>query len=313
MDAKTANIIFTDQANSVTNFVISYAIPDEELRRYTEHYWKEDLWRIGAERTGLPANRVTRGEELVDDQTFFESDFYQDHLRNFDIFHRLGVLLEPTPTQRFLVSVQRPHSAGAFTDELVDRLDALKPHLTRTAQILRRLAHLERSEKMLVDALDNSSFGMVFLLSDGTVARANGIAQQIFDEDDGLSVKDGRLATLREREGGQLDALQRRAVDGHYGGTESREMFIERPSGRRPLNVLALPLDSQEFWLIEHHPVALLVIGDPERGPGSPRTALQAAYALTDRETTLAMCLLSGDNVRQAATIMGTTENTARS
>ena len=50
LHASTANIISTDELNSVANFVVSYGIPETELHRYATHYHAHDLWRIGAEK-----------------------------------------------------------------------------------------------------------------------------------------------------------------------------------------------------------------------------------------------------------------------
>ena len=241
------------------------------------------------------------------------SDFYQDHLRNVDIFHWCGILLEPVPTQRLLVAAQRRFDAGPFPQAVAERLDRLKPHLRRAAQILRSQALYENREAMFKSAIDRAAVGMVFIDAKGAVVHANQTAVGILSEQDGLKVVNGQLTAMRDTEQHWLAELQQAALHGDRGSMSPREHYIERPSGKRPYSVLAVLFSEQPVWLLEGTSAILLIVGDPDSPQSTPRIALQTAYELTARETDLAVHLLSGESLKQIAILMGITDNTARS
>lgn len=311
LQATTSTIIATDTANSTSSFQVSFGIDAAYLESYAAEYAKEDLWQIGAERLRLPAGCVTRGHELVDDDVLFASRFYQEHLREIDIFHWLGVLLQPSPTQRFLVAVQRPHAAGRFDTSHAEQLGALKPHLLRAAQIMQHFARLERQQGVLKSALDQSDMGLVFVRPDGSIAHANRNGLALLESNDGLFMDGhGRIAAARAGEDRALQQLL--GADGDS-TPHAGELSIARPSGKRPYSVLALTAVEDDFWLLDDSFVTLLLIGDPERPQGMPDAALRGAYALTRREAQLALAIMAGRSLKQAADALNITENTARS
>jgi DNA-binding CsgD family transcriptional regulator len=75
---------------------------------------------------------------------------------------------------------------------------------------------------------------------------------------------------------------------------------LHRPSGKRPLVVRAMPLDSAKRSLLAPA-VALMMVTDLAEMPRPTAQVLRAAFGLTPKEAELAIRLAAGDTVERAA------------
>lgn len=123
---------------------------------------------------------------------------------------------------------------------------------------------------------------------------------------DGLTLRNGRLRALEYRDDQHLQAAIAGAFQRdiqHYG---SRSLAISRGEGRRPLGVHVIPLRHAG-----RPPHCLIFVQDPERmidlgEQFAPR------YGLTPAQTRLALLIIAGDNLTEAARRLGTSINTCK-
>ena len=164
-------------------------------------------------------------------------------------------------------------------------------------------------------AIEKMPYGIVLLLADGTVTSMNTEAGRILDENDGLSLKMDRMISANKTQTRLLNDMLDRVLEtsGTSEGSHMAELSIDRPSGRRALNLLFSGIDRHNFWLLDNPPAAVTFISDPENSPASPAQALQAWYGLTPRESELAVSLLGGDDLARIAEEMSLTRSTVRS
>jgi DNA-binding CsgD family transcriptional regulator len=81
---------------------------------------------------------------------------------------------------------------------------------------------------------------------------------------------------------------------------------------RRPLCVTVAPLRNLEFDLGDR-PSVLVFVADPDQQIKPATSLLRECYGLTTAEARLAMPLIEGHSLKEAADICGVTHNTAKS
>jgi DNA-binding CsgD family transcriptional regulator len=93
-------------------------------------------------------------------------------------------------------------------------------------------------------------------------------------------------------------------------------MTISRPSVRRPLSLLVVPLCLEYAWrqllTAGEIPSAIILIGDPEAELAPDTGELQRCFALTPAEARFASILMAGKRLAEAAAELRVTMHTAR-
>jgi DNA-binding CsgD family transcriptional regulator len=91
-------------------------------------------------------------------------------------------------------------------------------------------------------------------------------------------------------------------------------LSVDRPSLKRPFQVLISPLRAETGWAgpAWRVRVVLLLIIDPERAPGSLEERLRALFKLTPAEARVAREIATGENLVGIAETLGILTSTAR-
>ena len=80
---------------------------------YTEHYGDIDAWYLyGKEK--LTTGSVLTGQELCRDEVLLKTEFYNDCLKKFDIFHQMGGQINEREKAHGFITLLRPKSKGEF-------------------------------------------------------------------------------------------------------------------------------------------------------------------------------------------------------
>lgn len=192
-------------------------------------------------------------------------------------------------------------------------LDELLPHLARAVELHRKLCHAELQSELGIRALDYLAHGVVLVDDDGQIVLMNQLAKSIISQSDGLSVTDNTLIAGSREADRELKRLLREAGSNH---TEFRfsgggAMLAKRPSGRRPYSILVSPLKAHPFFVDRHSSAVAIFLSDPESEIEAPEQMLLRLYDLTPAESRLALVLLQGVNLSEAARRIGITRNTA--
>lgn len=164
-------------------------------------------------------------------------------------------------------------------------------------------------------ALDALSAGLVLLSPQGRVLHVNPAAEAIVRRADGLSIVQGRLGAPGRAQAQALARLVGR-VCGCSGPPECGALQLVRPSGKRPLQLVAVPLRVRERPAMADAPSAavsaLCFISGHEHQTQDAHTVLPQIFGLSPAETRLAVSLLDGGSLREFAERQAISVNTAR-
>ena len=147
------------------------------------------------------------------------------------------------------------------------------------------------------------------------VIKRNRIAERLIEQQDGLCLRQDRLHASCPLDERRLQKALQAALEHFRTGALARieATTLSRPGGAMPLNVLLRPLapyrGAQDR---QHRPAVAVFIRDPAASPQTSRDMLHRLFRLTPMETEIALLLVDGLTLDEAAAATGITKNTAR-
>lgn len=209
--------------------------------------------------------------------------------------------------------LRRPTADGA-TAGPAGLPETLSPLLGRALWLGWRLQSCSRRQALLRWAVDQAGTGVVLLDATGRVEFHNDAAGSLLAQADGLGLRQGRLSASRPADDASLQDSLRRALagDGGTGGHGGATLRIERPSGLSPYCLSVAPVHCQPPPPGLEPAGAVVRLSDPERTPELQPAQLRTLFGFTRRESELALALLDGAVLAEAAERLGIAEKTAR-
>jgi len=292
---------------------VLYVVGFEEryFDRFMTHVLRGLPWEAARVRNFV--GRFGLASEVVSARQLAESDFYRECMEPQGLAHGpMGhtIAVEAGRPVAGLV-VFPPAGQRAFDAEDLAYADPLVPHLARAYRI-----HAERrQERALAEAIDRFPTGLLLLDARGHVVRMNRGAEQILEQDDGLSLHDGALHAHEPAENLRLRQALTAVADGAgaSGGGDGTVLAVSRRSGRRGFPLVVAPLRGPREETTQADAVAVVYVSDLESGVVRRREALRELYGLTEAESRLVEHLCQGFSLEEAADARGVTMNTARS
>jgi DNA-binding CsgD family transcriptional regulator/PAS domain-containing protein len=284
----------------------------ESASVYEDHYCQFDEWTSRFPKNGY-SGRIIRGDDYWPRQSMLRSVFYNEFLRRFDTCEVAGITVVATPTVFEALSVYRGPSEHEFSDGQVAPLEIIAPHLRTALYTRRKLLSLESRVNDLETTLDQLTSALVMIDATGKTVFVNTSARQILDRNDGLCLKNGRLTAPSITENARLREIEVKAILTCNGKTAANPgaMLVSRNAGR-PLQLVASPLRSVTGTM-PGKAVAVIFITDPDLRPTAPDEVLRILFGLTRAESRLAMSLLDGNSLAEAANANRVGQETVRS
>jgi DNA-binding NarL/FixJ family response regulator len=175
------------------------------------------------------------------------------------------------------------------------------PHLQRVATVHAHVESTTAIARTAIDALDGAQAPLLLLDAKGRLVHASVEADRLLHEADGLSADRDGLCAATPALSARLRALLARAAGSSRAPGVSGALHLRRPSGKPDLVLVAIPARYHSFGPDVERASVVLQITDP-LGRATPDPAiLAAAFDLTPSEAILAVDLLCGLSVGEAA------------
>ncbi len=263
------------------------------------------------------AGWVGSGSELIGEDELVRTEYYSDFLRKLDLHYSMAVQVMNGNQSLATISFFRNERAGQFDQQDHALLATLAPHFERALIMSSRLNALEARISDLESALDRTPSAMILLDGTGRCLLANRAAKAILDQRCGLSLeRSGERSMLAARGAGESSRL-REAISLAIAAGEGKStrsagaVLISRP-GRRPLHVVVAPFRS-EIGMAPRNAAVIVFLDDPEQKAALPSEVLRMLFGLTPAEIRLALSILDGQSLAEAAETYRVTQETIRS
>lgn len=304
-----AAILHQDLERGQYNAEYAFGVAAEGAPMYQRYYGTIDEWRPAFLKKA--EGDFALGDDLCPLDRLKTTEFFNDFLLKHDLRLYGAVATVKRPKQVELVTMYQSwkgESPGKETEELVGMM---VPHIRRALQLRRSFIDIKAHSDSLELALDLVQAGILFLDSQGRVLSMNRSAEELSTRG-ALKFRAGRLYPSLPSEIAKLEALVRAAISRPkekpaVGGS----MLISR-IGSRPLTLVVAPLN-EISGRVAQKASAVAFIYDPEQKAQLPQDLLIQTYGLTTAESRLALLLVEGHSLRDAAEMRGVAFNTVRS
>lgn len=287
----------------------------ESLRAYAEEGWSErDLFATSGHPSVTQEGAVVITEEIVPSRDLVHTDFYNEFMRRFDMFHSVvATLLSDDQTSAGLAFHYNRRARLPDADQ-VELVSLLVPHLAQALRVHRRWAELEQAEHAATEALEHATTGFLFLDGRGTILRGNGRAEDVLRAGDGLFSRAGRLAARVPDDDRALQrAIRGAATTALAGGTlPGCTIAVRRGPARPPYVVAFMPVSAAGGAFLRHGAAVLAMVSDPAREPEVPARRLQRVFGWTAAEAEVAREVAAGARLRDVAERRGVGIETVR-
>ncbi|MBF0428036.1 MAG: helix-turn-helix transcriptional regulator [Magnetococcales bacterium] len=302
-----------DNQDRSVGFSIYHGYDPSWTKAYQEHFRVLDPYPDTMKK--LPT-RIFSGDFFMD-SNMLKSEYYNDFLRPQKKYYCMGGHILRNKNYYVQLAFQRgPHSV-AFGEHEIDGLNILVPHFQKVLQLNQQFSDLNSQKQITEMALGSLPYGVIIFGEQLKPVYMNHAAEELLNEDFGLRMTSGGLATSVAAESRQLGNLLRQGLQlaNGVGGIENNGLQITPASmDRRPLNAVVIPLrpESRKLGMLPQSPRVLLFLSTLDQSVGCNRSLLKNLFDLTPAESHLANELAAGRDLEEVADAKGCTRNTVR-
>jgi DNA-binding CsgD family transcriptional regulator len=261
-----------------------------------------------------PVGQILRSHEIMPLRELQRTEFYEDMLAAGRLNHSVIATICRNSKVDFAITIMRGDKVGPYTEEDIAKLNAVMPHLRRSARMRLNLEAYHALSLHQQEILDRIMTGVILVDEIGRFHCVNQAADDILSAEDGLRLL-GNVLTARDLKASrQLTELVATTAAGGAGGT----VVVPRSTGQDPLFILAVPLRGMiRESLIGPGPrpmrqTVALFIKDPARDYLGSDSILTPLFELTPAEVRVALALGRGEGVRRVASRLHLSENTVK-
>lgn len=279
----------------------------ETVRHVFEEYVTQG-WFARCERRICLMGREDPGffveQDFWTDEQLASEPIYRDFFRPHGLGWSAGTGISIPTGDNIAFSIERTFERGPIESEYVDRLNALRPHLARSAFVSARMG-LQRA-KGAADALTALALPAMLVSAKGEVVEANAMAEE--RPDLVLFGARDRIRLIDKRANAQLDE----ALAALRAGEVTTSSFPLRDETQRPqliLHVLPVKRSAHDVFG-QSYALLLLTPVSSERAPSLD--LLRSLFDLTASEARVARALARGSSLEEIAADGGVAITTVR-
>jgi DNA-binding CsgD family transcriptional regulator/PAS domain-containing protein len=282
----------------IKRFSASFYLPDNPCLKTPE------LHRPGVVRTD---ERMLA--HLGDPQALRRSTYFNEWLRPQDLAHTMGITPWAEEGLVLNFSLLREPGRGAFGSAEQRRLDRLARHMERAMRMVVKLDTLTQRCSDSTMALDRVAQGMAVLDAQGALLQANQAALRLLARGKGFCLRSGRLAAREPQDQARVDAL----LNACTAGSTRAEPLQPAALVVQGLVLQMTPLRSTRSVFVSPQAAVLVSLSEPLALPlAQARETLSALFGFTRAEARLALSLMDGGGLREAASRARMSYATAR-
>jgi DNA-binding CsgD family transcriptional regulator len=265
-------------------------VPDRR-REWAAHWHRRDLWVERAVAFGLSA--IVTDTDLVTPEEQRKTGFYQEWLRELDIFQVVGAAFPASDGAVGVLGIHRPQQGGRFTSADRRKVELFLPHLRRALQLGQWLTAGSVRHAAALDTLDRLDTGVIVVDRRRRIIHANALAEEMLRTIPEMGVMDRRLCLRDIALQDRFIRLVRTSVEAASGWPAEAEAAVAVPRAEKlPLTLTVAPLRPMGV-LAPARPLALVLLRDPEH-PALTQQGLQDLFGLTRTEALIASDLVAG-------------------
>ncbi|WP_166363658.1 helix-turn-helix transcriptional regulator [Pseudomonas akapageensis] len=262
---------------------------------------------------GLPPGEVHTVAEILGEERWLNSAFYQQFNAPLDVFHIMGADLRSTDGSECRLRICRPRRDEAFNREDKALCTRLLPHLRRAVGLRSQLKRSEAECQLYATAVERLQIGTLILDDNRRVLEINETARELLAEDDGLRLVDGSLQAACNRDDHALQRLIGQVQEKRLqpGPKIAEAITLKRPLSGGSLGVVVQSLPRPEGPQ-SRLPALVVYLRNPERKACVQQQTLRQLFGFTPTEAELTLQLAHGHSLDEAGARLNIRRNTVK-
>ena len=272
-----------------------------------------ELWGGPAAMAAMPLEEPVLNSSRTSMDVWQDNRFYLEWARPLGIVDQVGMFIARDGAVFGSLGLSIHSSRRPVTDEDMDELRLLAPHLRRAVTISRMLDIAVDTAVVLQAALEATTTGVVLVDAGLGIVHANAAAVAMLNRGDPIRGSGGRLLLREELLPGQLQrAVQAAALDEATLGRRGMAIPIRLLDGSAAA-ISVLPLERRKLrGAPAMAATAAVFIADPAEPPAMPADALRLLYELTPAEQRVFKLVVDGRPTAEIARSLGVSVGTVR-
>ncbi|MBP0621534.1 helix-turn-helix transcriptional regulator [Cupriavidus consociatus] len=262
----------------------------------------------------LHPDRLFSADELFGETGWLAHPFYVQYLAPLKLRYILAANLVTPDGVECALFISRSPAEPDFGESDKALLQDLLPHLKRAVDLHAALDLLQSERALYAEAVDRLLVGAIILDEHGKAIRSNDVARRLLQARDGLYLSDGTLHAHCPVESRRFRKILEDTAQAHALATSRSEVtLLSRPAAATPLSVLVRPIPlSYRTEDKARRPAVAVFIRDPAGSPRNTHASLRKLFHLTPTEIELALLMVDGLTLDEAAVRLGVKKNTVR-
>lgn len=313
LGAKSAGLFMHDYQSNTRSLIASYGLPKMTEISYRFGLGKYDsAFEIMARQTPGSARIIMEKEEAINKHPLY----YRFLLKPNNIGYISGINIYRDDEWYIGLGVHRSLQAENFTDDDINLLNLLYPHLKRAIRIQREFHRLKSRQQSLEATLSRLMLGVIVLDTNGKVGYCNPVATAIMQQHPALQIVQNRPRAYHAGENEQLRSILESLLvsDTRDIHACNKALGLHHPDRETPLTVMLAPLSNASASnTMGTGDGITLYLSDQDSSFNLPYDALCSIYQLTPAEAKLAVGLANGLSLQQYAEQNNSSVTTVRS
>lgn len=250
----------------------------------------------------LPRGHMSLVQGLAEHNDYSLAEPYRNFLVAAGLNHVALVLLPQESGRVTFFCVTRTVSQPPFSDEEIETIEGLMPHLRRALRLR------GRKEQPRENLFERSPYGLVLFDERGKCVAINEMGRDLLAAGDGIWSKGEQVFIEGVRDFPALVA----SMVGREGEFGPAILRIERRKTDKPLTAIVAPAPAEWSHMHGRDAAVIAILGDPEQSTSPEAEVLMAHYGLTRSEARLANALVEMRTLKAAGVKLGIAPETAR-
>ena len=256
----------------------------------------------------IPEGEAVTIHEYIGERMFVSSEYYKSYLSASSEYFIMGVDVRTRGGARARLRVCRDRHVQDFDSGDKEVLTAVAAHLQVAADIFCRLNHLQTERRAFVEGLDRTNLATFVLDQSGRVLSTNMTGTALLAMSREIRLHNGRVVIDHGPANRRLRSLL--AGGAQSGAFELLSVPLSDGTGNMGIALKGLQVRADRS--VEQAPALAMYVTNPSAPFQASGESISKLFGLTRAESSLAIALLEGYSLIEAAHQQGIAHNTAR-
>lgn len=283
-------------------------IPRPLVDAYHSQFFSEDPF------VDLPADMVVTSDEIFSRDDWISRAFYKDYLNALDVYRIMGADIDLSDDMTCPLRISRPHYLPEFSAAEKNLCNQLLPHFGRSVRIYRKMFKERSLGSLFEETIDNMAVGAVILDEDLKILKVNGVANELLEKRNGVALKNGKLGAVFGVDEARLNECLKNAQANSVTGQQStvEVLTISGKTSRLGLSIAVHSIPAGRWSVSGSRPAVAVFFRDVVQRIEAQDEIVGKLFDLTPSEASLAIKLMNGMTLDEAAESAAIKRNTAR-